>query len=237
MTQLLIAPATQNKKLGKGVATSYRPVGDAAKGEGTCPSGCKFLPIAKGTPLPMLDNPDREGGCYTQKFLVDQQQNASRSREDHLDRFLLKGASFIRLHTSGDFFMPDGLGGYMLDREYLDMHIAWARKHSHVLIWTYTHDVRKLIEAGYSYVNGSFPENLHIVASCDTLADKAYAISHGYRTARVIHSPSEIMPDETFCPYDLFKYQNRKDKEVTCKQCTLCFNPKHLRNIAFLKQK
>lgn len=241
MTQLLISPATQNKKLGKGVATSYRPVGDAAVGDGTCPSGCKHLPFPKGTILPVISDGAetecenaRDGKCYTRKFLVDQQQNASRDRDDHLDRFILKGATFVRLHTSGDFFKPDGRGGYTLDREYLDRHIEWAKAHPEVTIWTYTHDVRCFVENGYSYRAGSFPANFHIVASCDTLADKVFAMEHGFRTARVINRMEQVDGDETFCPFDLFKHL-KNDKEVTCKGCTLCFNPKHKRNIAFLK--
>lgn len=83
--QMLCTPLTQNAKLGAGVATTYRPVGDASKGEGTCPSGCSLLP----------NRPDRKPDdpiCYTTGFLVDRQQQASRTRYDNLDRLKGKGA-------------------------------------------------------------------------------------------------------------------------------------------------
>jgi hypothetical protein len=214
---------TANAKLGKGVATSYRPVGDSAKGNGTCPSSCPLLP-------------ENGGKCYTRKFLVNNQQRNSWERNDPLDRFLEKGAKYIRLHTSGDFFCAGRNDSYVLNVPYLRSVVEWVKVQSEVTVWTYTHDVSKLIDEGYSYKNGSFSENLHIVASCDTIEGKDLATSHGFRTARVIDNKEEKLPDETFCPYDLSLHDGMKPT-TNCKDCTLCFNPKHKKNIAFLKQK
>lgn len=218
----LISPLTANAKLGPGVATNYRPVGDAAKGEGTCPSTCALLP-------------SNGGRCYTRSFLVNNQQRNSWKRNDPLSRFLEKGVKLIRLHTSGDFFRP-GETGHELDQPYLDQVIQFSRDNPEVTVYTYTHDVKKLIDSGYSYTNQSFPENLHIVASCDTLIDKAVAMGAGYRVARVIQTIEEKESNETFCPYDLALHRKEKPK-TTCKKCTLCYNPKHLKNIAFLQQR
>lgn len=218
----LISPLTSNAKLGQGVATNYRPVGDAAKGHGTCPSTCMHLP-------------ENGGGCYTKKFLVNNQQRNSWKRNDPLERFLEKKAKLIRLHTSGDFFKA-GPNGHQLDQEYLDQIIEFSRAHSDVTIYTYTHDIRKLIAAGYTYAAGSFPDNLHIVASCDTMGEKVEALAAGFRVARVIDDMGEKEGDETLCPYDLALF-NKEKPTTTCQKCTLCFNPKHKKNIAFLKQR
>ena len=114
----LIAPLTQNAKLGLGVATSYRPVGDSSKGHGTCPAKCPLLP-------------ENGGSCYTKKFLVNRQQINSKLRNDPVSRFGEKGAKFVRLHTSGDFF-TDG----SLDKDYLNEVISWSRENKDVTIWT-----------------------------------------------------------------------------------------------------
>jgi hypothetical protein len=214
----LIAPVTQNAKLGTGVGTSYRPVGDSSKGNGSCPSKCPLLP-------------ENGGSCYTKKFLVNNQQRNSWKRNDSLDRFLEKGSKFVRLHTSGDFF-DNG----QLDKEYLNSVREWAETNSDVTIWTYTHDVQKLIDAKISYLENKFSKNLHIVASCDSIEEKNLATEHGFRSARVIDSKEEKLKDETFCPYDLALHNGLKPN-TNCRKCTLCFNPKHTKNIAFLKQK
>lgn len=214
----LIAPCTQNAKLGSGVATSYRPVGNSAKGNGTCPSKCPLLPENGGT-------------CYTRKFLVNRQQKNSWARNDSLDRFLEKGAKFIRLHTSGDFYVND-----QLDEDYVNSVIDWSKEHEDVTLWTYTHDIRKFIDKNLTYEKEEIPENLHIVASCDSLEEKTLANDNGFRSARVIDSKEDKLTDETLCPYDLALHKGEKPK-TTCVDCTLCFNPKHKKNIAFLRQK
>lgn len=217
----LISPATANAKLGKGVATSYRPVGDAAKGHGTCPSTCEHLP-------------ENGGGCYTKKFLVNNQQRNSWKRNDPLEKFLEKGAKWVRLHTSGDFFRT-GANGFELDTEYLDDVIRFAKENPDVTVWSYCHSTKHLIDAGYTYAKGAFPNNLHITASCDSDVDKYIAIEHGFRTARVITEIAEKSDNETLCPYDLATFKGTDKSKINCKDCTLCMNHKHKKNIAFLK--
>jgi hypothetical protein len=227
----LIASETSNHKLGsdrkKGIiiATNYRPVGDAARGLGSCPTGCGMLNPETG----------KAEDCYTKKFLVNQQVKKSWARNDDLSKFLEKGANYVRLHTSGDFFKQLD-NTYVLDKEYLDSVIDFARQNPKVLFWTYTHDVIKLIEAGYSYNNNSFPDNLHITASCDSNDVMDYAIQHGYRTARVIKGYDQKLSNETLCPFDKAKHDGVKPN-TNCVKCTLCFNNKHKKNIAFLLQK
>jgi hypothetical protein len=227
----LIASQTSNNKLGSDkkngiiIATNYRPVGDAAKGLGTCPTACKMLNSETG----------KAELCYTKKFLVNNQVNNSWSRNDDLSKFLEKGANYVRLHTSGDFFKQQN-DTYVLDTEYLNSVIEFARANPSVTFWTYTHDVKKLIEAGYSYVLGSFPDNLHITASSDSLDIMDYALSHGYRTARVITDYDQKLANETLCPFDKAKHDGVKPK-TNCVKCSLCFNKRHTKNIAFLIQK
>jgi len=228
MVKNLIAPITANNKLGtdksKGiiVATSYRPVGDAGRGLGTCPSTCAMLNKETGI----------AGDCYTKKFLVNNQQRNSNDRNDDLSKFLEKGATFVRLHTSGDFFKTCD-NGYELDTEYLDSVIDFARNNPTVTFWTYCHDVSKLIDSGYTYSGNSFPKNLHITASCDDIESVNEAKKYGYRTARVITSVSSKMSSETLCPFDKALHENKKPN-TTCAKCTLCFNHNHTKDIAFL---
>ena len=218
---MLISPKTANAKLGVGVATSYRPVGDAGAGLGTCPGTCPHLP-------------DNGGQCYTRKFLVNRQQKLSRERFDSLDRALEKGSKFFRLHTSGDFFTTGENGEHTLETSYLMEVIEWCKANPDVTAWTYTHDVRKMIEAGFSYSENSFPSNLHIVASVESTEERMMAKSHGFRTAQVIDTVQKQEIGTTLCPYDL-ALSNGEKPTTTCANCTLCFNPKHKKDIAFLK--
>jgi hypothetical protein len=221
----LIAPITANVKLGKKVATNYRPVGNSAMGLGTCPSGCKLLNTTTGL----------AEQCYTKKFHTNLQQNNSRQRSDSMDRFLLKGAELIRLHTTGDFFKPnaDAVKGYSLDLDYWADVLQFAIDNPHVTIYTYTHDIQELVDNGIHGDN--LPANFKIVASCDNLVQIAIARQNGFKTARVIESPDDIEAGEVFCPYDkaTFNGVSHSQHGVTCQKCKLCFTGKH--NIAFLR--
>lgn len=177
----------------------------------------------------MLNN-----GCYAQTSFTGMHQRNANKRFDPLERLLEKGAKFVRLHTSGDFFIPDGDGGYMLDLVYWTAILQFARANPDVTIWTYCHDISKIVEFGFSYKAGNIPENLHIVASIDSRDDHAVANENGFRTARVISTVEDRVKGETLCPYDyqIFKKQKRT---TNCVDCKLCFNPKHVHDIAFLK--
>ena len=221
----LIAPITANVKLGKKVATNYRPVGNSAMGLGTCPSGCKLLDASTGL----------ASQCYTKKFHTNLQQNNSRQRSDSMDRFLLKGAELIRLHTTGDFFKPnaDTVKGYSLDLEYWTDVLQFAIDNPQVTIYTYTHDIQELVDNGIHGDN--LPANFKIVASCDTPVQSYVAKAHGFKTARVIDTPDDLEAGEVFCPYDKATYNGVSHSKhgVTCEKCKLCFTGKH--NIAFLR--
>ena len=223
MYQNLISPLTQNAKLGFGVATNYRPVGDSARGLGTCPSSCKLL--SQSTGLAEL--------CYTAKFRTNLQQKNSKNRHDPMDRFLLKKAELIRLHTTGDFFTPapDTIKGYALDLEYWNDLLTFAKANRRVTIYTYTHDIEELIANGISA--DTLPANFKIVASCDTPVQSYIAKANGFKTARVIDTPAEIESGEVFCPYDKATYNGNKNHSVTCQKCKLCFTGS--KNIAFLR--
>jgi hypothetical protein len=224
MTFTLISPSTENKKLGKGVATSYRPVGDASQGLGTCPATCPHLP-ANG------------GKCYTRKYHVNLQQLRSNGRNDDIAKLQIKGAKLARLHTSGDLFKADSNSpdGYELDFEYINEVIRYCNENPDLTIWTYTHDVAKLIRHGYTYVDEKrLPKNLHIVASVETPVQQHIAKEYGFRTARVIDTKEECEVTRTLCPYDLALANGVKPK-TTCAECKLCFNPIHKKDIAFIK--
>lgn len=164
------------------------------------------------------------------------QAQKSRTQFDSLDKMLEKGVKYVRLHTSGDFFTSDSAGGYELDLFYwLDV-LRFAKSNPDVTVWTYCHDVSKIVEAGFDYLNGSIPANLHITASVDSNEAKVYAKSYGFRTARVIRELSDKVQGETYCPYDLQLYRGQK-RTVKCVTCQLCFNPKHTHDIAFMMHK
>jgi len=223
MYQNLISPLTQNKKLGFGVATNYRPVGNSAMGLGTCPSGCKLL--SQSTGLAEL--------CYTAKFRTNLQQKNSKNRHDAMDRFLLKKAELIRLHTTGDFFTPapDTAKGYALDLAYWNDVLQFAKANPRIPIYTYTHDIEELVSHGITA--DSLPSNFVIVASCDTPVQKYIAKANGFKTARVIETPAEVESGEVLCPYDKATYHDNKNHSVTCRKCKLCFKGDH--DIAFLR--
>jgi hypothetical protein len=173
--------------------------------------------------------PQNGGGCYTKSFLVNRQQKLSQERNDGLERLLVKGAKLVRLHTSGDFFDERGL-----DVDYLRDVIDMCEKNPDVTTWTYTHDVKAFVDSGFSYAAGSFPANLHIVASVESHEEREFAKMHGYRTARVIDEMHEKADGEVFCPFDLAVKRGVKPK-AKCSKCQLCFKASHQNDIAFLK--
>lgn len=211
----MITPLTSNVKLGDNMATSYRSVGDAGTGLGTCPSTC-----------PLLNN-----GCYTRKYHTAIQQNRSRTRYDAFERFLEKGAKIVRLHTTGDFFKTIE-GGYALDTDYLNDFLEFAQLNLDVTFYTYTHDISKFLELGYTA--DSMPRNFYLLASVESAEEAFLARAAGFKTARVITTLEQKADNEVFCPYDYYKHK-KIAKNVTCSTCRLCFNSKNSKNIAFMK--
>jgi hypothetical protein len=197
-----------NAKLGSGVGTTYRPVGL------TCPTSC-----------PLLNN-----GCYAQRGRVAIQQAAAKKDEHSL--FKLSGNTLVRHLVSGDWMRTTKDGRKILDRAFVrsvfDLHttLPW------LVGWGYTHAADKFRSAGIT--PASFPQNLQILASCETLEAKREHNAHGWRTARVIQELSERQPDEFVCPVDAQKRKGiPQEKRTNCARCKACFATD--RNIAFLK--
>jgi hypothetical protein len=209
---------TGNSKLGFGVATTYRPVGNAGTSEGTCAGSCA-----------MLNN-----GCYAQTNpFVAKWHNTAKSTNHDLDVLLQEGAKLVRLHTAGDFFKSNGNGGWELDLDYVMAVIQFCKDNPKITVWTYTHDFKEFIKHNLTYAKNAFPSNFYLLASVDTLVDKYIATSHGFKTARVIMTETDKDPSETFCPYDLQSSRGIKPT-VKCSTCKLCFNDKHKKDIAFI---
>jgi hypothetical protein len=149
-----------------------------------------------------------------------------------------RDARFIRLQTTGDFYKPDGLGGYTTDLEYVADVIAFCKANPHRLVWTYTHDIRRFVaDTGLSYIAGNIPPNFFLLASTEDDETKAWAHAHGFRTARVIKTEPERASDEIFCPYDRALHHGKTGKEISvrCVTCQLCWKAPEGKHIAFLQ--
>lgn len=223
--ELHVVPSSDNRKLGCGVATTYRGVGDAAQDNGTCPSNCTLL---------------QTGDCYTRKGRTNLWQARARKRHDNVQDLLSKGATLVRLHTTGDFFKqdPSAPRGYTLDWEYFRDIRDLALANPRVEIYTYCHDLRTLLWGWAQHeLLADLPRNFTIVASVDNLEDRAWAKKHFFRTARVIDRMEDIAEGEVFCPYDKALHHGKTSKEikVRCNTCRLCFD-NGKQDIAFLKQ-
>ena len=200
----------ENRKLGIGVATTYRPVGP------TCPQDCKML----------------EKGCYAKRGFVGIHQIASRDTHHSLDN--AEDARFIRHHVSGDVFVND-----RLDVEYVQEIIDWHTAHPFTTGWMYTHRIQAWVDNGFTsdvipanleIIASVDTENERIYAvkhgfkyaRIETDPDKA------------------LPSNEVLCPFDKKKDKGSKtgDIKVTCKSCKLCFADEHAgRNIVFMFQK
>lgn len=205
---LKVTPNGANAKLGPGVGTTYRPVGI------TCPSSC-----------PLLGN-----GCYAQRGRVGIQ--AKRSANDNHDLLRLAGNTLVRHLVSGDWLRTLKTGRKVLDKAFIRSVIALHKKAPWLTGWGYTHAATEWRKAGITPKD--LPGNLHILASCDSLAEKAEHNAAGWRTARVIQELDERQPDEFVCPVDAQKRKGiPQAKRTTCARCRACFGTD--RNIAFLK--
>lgn len=205
MRRLLIAGRSGNGKLGLGVVATYRPVVD------TCPNSC---PLAGK-------------GCYAERSLVKMVSNRSRKRADALEE--MDGAPLIRHHVSGDVCYRDAQGKSHIDKPYVLELIAWHTRNPNSVGWIYTHAAPELESAGFSPT--CWPENLHVLASCNSLEESKRLQAAGWRTARVSES-LDRQRGEVYCPYDLTKKAGDKQK-TTCTKCRICFARKQ--NIVFMR--
>lgn len=205
---LKVVPFAANTKLGPGVGTTYRPVGT------TCPNEC-----------PLLNH-----GCYAQRGHV--AVHEKRSEVDNDDLMKLANNQLARHLVSGDWLKTLKNGRKALDRALVRSVIALHRKCPWLVGWGYTHARAAWTKAGIG--TSDLPSNLHILASCDSLEEKAEHNAAGWRTARVIQEPEERQPDEFLCPVDAQKRNGvPRASRTTCARCKACFTTD--KNIAFLK--
>lgn len=224
MYPLHVVPSSMNAKVGP-CATTYRPVGDSAEDEGTCPSCCPHL---------------KSGECYTFKGKANLWQRRSAMKADKMAALVSKGAMFIRFLTTGDWFKrnPDAPKGYSVDLEHADDAVTVCRDNPKVDAWSYCHDIMQWVaDTGLFPKAGNMPKNFHLLASCEDLEMKAFAIAHGFKTARVIDTEADRAEDEIFCPYDRALHHGKTGAQikVKCVNCQLCWKAPEGKNIAFLK--
>lgn len=223
MYPLHVVPSSENSKVGP-CATTYRPVGDSAKGEGTCPSCCPHL----------------NAGCYTYKGKTRLWATRSANTFNSMSKVTSKAMRFIRFLTAGDWMKhdPGSDTGYSVDLEHANDAVMVCRVNPWATAWSYCHDIKQWVkDTGLFPAAGNMPKNFHLLASCEDQAMKDFAIAHGFKTARVITSESERAEDEIFCPYDRALHHGKTNREikVRCVTCQLCWKAPEGKNIAFLK--
>ena len=205
---LKVVPYGSNAKMGPGVGTTYRPVGL------TCSPTCPLL----------------ESVCYAKRGHVNIHQ--ARSADDIGDLSQLAGNRLVRHLVSGDWLRPARNGARKLDRDLVDGVAELHRACPWLIGWGYTHSPEEFAGAGVR--PGDFPGNMHLLASCDTVEQKTQHNANGWRTARVIDTVAEKLPDEFVCPVDLQKSKNvPAAKRTNCARCQACFAT--TKNIAFIK--
>ena len=204
---MLVSAHSQNRKLGPGVAATYRKVG------ATCPSDCPLL----------------NAGCYAQRGHTVFVERRAGKINDSLEK--ANGVGFIRHLVSGDWMKETTDGRKVVDRGLLRRVIAWhkKRKQRFTIGWGYTHAAKRLMKAGFG--PKQMPHNLEILASCSSVEEAKDLQDDGWRTARVTKK-LDAQPGESYCPVDLAKKQ-KKDCSETCMTCRLCFASET--NIVFLK--
>ena len=207
----LVVENSSNGKLGPCWSATYRPIGTCEDG-GSCPRECQFC---------------RDGGGYCQRDWCEYHQQRAGRRHDSFDK--LAGAARVRHWVTGEGFKPFAKR-QTIDRPYMRAMFEFHRKNPSTIGLGYAHGFRQLSRAGFG--PETFPANLHILASCDSLSDAHEARGLGWRSARVIETETEREPVEALCPYDLAK-RLAKSATVTCATCRLCYET--TRQIAFLR--
>ena len=203
LPQTKVVRVSHDRKTGP-VSATYRPVGD------TCP------------PCSLAGN-----GCYAERGRVNIHQRQSAEETGDLDN--AAGMDLLRHMVSGDWFRP--WGDHMrLDTAYVRTVLDWHAGQPRTQGWSYTHHFSVWDRAGLG--PSAWPDNFHVLASCDDLDTAHAAQDAGWHTARVILDPSDREPSEVLCPYDKAKHAGTLPA-VTCRTCRLCWEP--VNNIAFLK--
>jgi hypothetical protein len=157
-------------------------------------------------------------------------QKKSGAKEDSMDE--MNGAPLVRHHVSGDFFKESKDGRKLVDKKYVELFKKWHGRgvQKWTNAWVYTHGAEQLERAGHGAE--SWPENVQVLASCDSKEDAKALQGKGWRTARVTEELDDLEPGEVYCPYDKVKVTG-KGKPITCHVCRLCVHDGP--NIVFLK--
>lgn len=191
-----LVKSSSNSKLGKGVATSYRAVGQ------TCPSSCQHL---------------QSNSCYAMfGFVALHQRKAGYGKSDGEKAYdfikSLPSGAVLRHHVSGDFFVDD-----KPDEDYIGNILKGHKERPDIAGWTYTHGWKQL---NSKEMNSS---NLAVNASCDNVPDLIKAISDGWPATITVSEDTDNhvinINDEkihiVICP-------QQQNSDVTCKDCGLC---------------
>lgn len=186
---------SSNKKLGKGVSSTYREVGP------TCPSSCKHY---------------QSKSCYALWGHVGiHQKNSSRSDDDAESAYKfvksLPENQSVRHHVSGDFMFMDSP-----DEKYIEGVLRAHSERPDVRGWTYTHGWRQLSQEKMNSKN-----SLTVNASCDSVDDLVDAVNAGWpATITVAEDQENFEIGQTkvvICP-------QQRSESVTCEACGLCMN-------------
>jgi len=207
---LKVTASGGNRKLGIGVATTYRPVGD------TCPQDCKML----------------EKGCYAKRHHVGRLQSKSRELSDSLD--IARDARFIRHHVSGDVFVGD-----RLDVEYVQMLIDWHTANPHVTGWLYTHRLEAWVVNGFTAdtIPSNLEVIASVDTESERLYAKKHGFKYARIE---VDADRPLASNEVLCPFDKQKDKGKtlEDIKTNCRDCQLCFAEEHeARSIVFMFQK
>jgi len=210
MQSLKVTGRGENRKLGIGVATTYRPVGS------TCPQDCKML----------------EKGCYAKRGFVGIHQIASRDTHHSLDN--ARDARFIRHHVSGDVFTND-----RLDVKYVQEIIDWHMAHPFATGWMYTHRIQAWVEAGFTadVIPSNLEIIASVDTENERLYAMKHGFKYARIE---VNPDKPLPSNEVLCPFDKKKDKGSKteDIKVTCRDCQLCFGAEHTgRDIVFMYQK
>lgn len=199
---------------------SFPHIVKAQTGNGKLGPGwaCTYRPVGPTCPS---DCPLLGDGCYAQKGRVRIAAGRSAARGDTLAGLI--GAPLVRHLVSGDILTPAG----KVDREYWAHVCAFHQVSERSVGLLYTHAADRLSKSDRAMI----PENLHVLASCDSEAKADELQAAGWRTARVTEKKAK-RAGEAFCPVDLAKHAGKPVK-ATCSSCRLCFES--VTNITFLK--
>ena len=176
--------------------------------QATCPKSCAFL----------------NEGCFTENHpqsIFTKLLNASEAKNVDLIACyeayaidLLTGRFPLRLHVVGDLTTLRGV-------KRVAAAVARYRRRGDQVVWTYSHDWRKLPRDAWG--------EIEVLASCETEEDAEQAISEGYAPALVVE---EFQTGVTYklgngligipCPQETGRRQS-------CVKCQLCWHTESLR--------